>query len=50
MIDVWDVDESGTLSLNELAVHVVRDLPLHRKESAMAAFNSAWAQVHLPSL
>ena len=45
LFDVWDADDSGSLSFAELASHVVHDLPVHKMESAMHAFNSVWSQV-----
>ena len=45
LFEVWDADESGTLSYPELATHVVHDLAVHKRESALHSFNNVWTQV-----
>jgi Ca2+-binding EF-hand superfamily protein len=45
LFEVWDADGSGTLSHQELSEHVVHDLPVHRRQGAMAAFNAIWTQL-----
>jgi Ca2+-binding EF-hand superfamily protein len=45
LFDVWDADESGTLSFPELASHVTHDLPIHRVAGAMEEFTMVWGQI-----
>ena len=45
LYDLWDVDNSLTLSHKELLTHVVYDLPVYKKDIAFNAFNRVWQQV-----
>ena len=45
LFDVWDADDSGSLSYQELANHVVHDEPVHKKEPALHAFTGIWSQI-----
>ena len=45
LFDVWDADESGSLSFPELASHVTHDLPMHKVEGAMEEFAVVWSQI-----
>ena len=45
LFEVWDADESGTLSFTELASHVTHDLPIDRVEGAMEEFAIIWGQI-----
>lgn len=45
MFEVWDADDSGTLSAGEIGPHVTSDQPTHKKEAALEGFNRAWRQI-----
>jgi len=45
MFDLWDLDDSGTLTHAELAGHVIHDLPVYKRDRALEVFNRVWVQV-----
>ena len=45
LFEVWDIDQSGTLTHGELAPIVVHGLPVAEMERAMERFNKAWKDI-----
>jgi len=45
LFDIWDLDDNGSLKFAELAEHVVHDLPVYKRDRAIATFTRVWTHL-----